>query len=109
MDSAGNSRVRDVSKALFGGTYRLEVAAAIAAADGAFYGKALADEIELDYPLVHVELKKLEAAGLLTRLPKAPGEQARYLEPVSSAYWRLAMELVAEVRTADSIRSTRRS
>src|SRR5688572_10696881 len=99
---AGNARVREFSKALFGGAYRLEVAAGITAVGGAFYGKALADEIGLDYTLVHIELKKLERVGLLIRLPKAPGEQARYLEPINSSYWRFVTELVAEIKASKS-------
>ncbi len=89
---------RALSRALFGGAqYRLEVGAAIAAGDGLVCAKDLADELG-DPPgkgSVHLELKTLERAGLLTRMPKEKAERRVYLARQESAYWAMCEEFTA--------------
>lgn len=90
-------KVREFSKKLLGGAYRLEVAAAIAKERGPFFEKALAAKLDLAEPLVHQELMKLIDVGLIRRLPRERGIQAKYLERLPSAYWGCATKMLAEL------------
>ena len=97
MPDVGNiESVRQRSRALFGGAqYRIEVGAAIADGDGI---TCLTDLAELFHgspgtASVSLELKVLEAAGLLTRVPKAKGERRVFLTRQPSAYWRFCQEV----------------
>src|SRR5437588_12386022 len=92
--------VRALSHALFGGAqYRVEVGCAIADGDGLVCIKDLADELG-DPPgkgSVNAELKVLERAGLLVRMPREKGERRVYLARQESAYWTLCREINVSV------------
>jgi predicted transcriptional regulator len=89
--------IREISSSLFGRRYQLEVSAAIAQEQGAFFTKGLARQIGLDNNLVHQEVQRLLELGLLKRLPKVEGVQAKYLEPVPSVYWEFTADFVREI------------
>jgi DNA-binding MarR family transcriptional regulator len=95
-DAARLAEVRALSRALFGGAqYRLEVGRAIAEGDGLVCIKDLADHLG-DPPgnaSVNAELKVLERAGLLVRVPREKGERRIYLARQESTYWTLCQEL----------------
>jgi hypothetical protein len=89
-------RVRSVSKALLGNRYRLEVGAAIAAADGeAVDAQSLSDETGVRYPRVQEQLKHLEAAGMVSRQVGATLRQE--YKPEISVFWVFCTQLLAEV------------
>lgn len=89
---------RSLSRALFGGAqYRLELGRAIADGDGLVCIKDLAEQLG-DPPgsgSVNAELKVLERAGLLVRVPRTKGERRVYLAREDSAYWLLCQELAS--------------
>jgi hypothetical protein len=87
---------RQRSQTLFGARYRVEVGAAIAESrDGIVSIKDLARELGEPPGLasVNAEFKILERAGLLTRIPREPGERRIFLMRQPSAYWALCVEL----------------
>src|ERR671918_908427 len=90
--------LRSLSRALFGGAqYRLEVGRAIADGDGLVCIKDLAEQLG-DPPgsgSVNAELKILERAGLLVRVPREKGERRVYLARQESTYWSLCQELAS--------------
>jgi hypothetical protein len=95
-DATTAADLRNLSRSLFGGAqYRLEVGYAIAAGDGFVCIKDLAQQLG-DPPgpgSVNAELKVLERAGLLVRVPREKGERRVYLSRQDSAYWTLCREL----------------
>jgi hypothetical protein len=99
------TQLRERSRAIFGGAqYRLEVGAAIADGDGIVCITDLAEELG-DPPgkaSVNTELKVLERAGLLTRVPRERGERRVYLVRQESTYWKFCRE------TRDGFRRSRR-
>ena len=101
--------MRELSRTLFGGAqYRLEVGAALNAGD-LITIKDLAEQLG-DPPgkaSVNTELKLLEKAGLLERLPDVGSDRRVFLRPASSSYWDTCRELVryAQSRTAPPVRS----
>jgi DNA-binding MarR family transcriptional regulator len=102
-DATKLQRVRDLSRALFGGAqYRVEIGSAIAGSDGLVCIKDLADQLG-DPPgngSVNAELKVLERAGLVARVPRQKGERRVYLARQESAYWTLCRELVSRAEQA---------
>jgi hypothetical protein len=94
--------LRSLSRALFGGAqYRLEVGRAIADGDGLVCIKDLAEQLG-DPPgsgSVNAELKILERAGLLVRMPREKGERRIYLARQDSAYWSLCQELASRCQS----------
>lgn len=99
--SSTPQELRSLSRALFGGAqYRLEVGRAIAAGDGLVCIKDLAEQLG-DPPgpgSVNTELKILERAGLLVRVPREKGERRVYLARQDSTYWSLCEELASRCR-----------
>ena len=97
-DISALGELRSISRALFGGAqYRLEVGRAIADGDGLVCIKDLAEQLG-DPPgsgSVNAELKILERAGLLVRVPRQKGERRIYLARQDSAYWSLCQELAS--------------
>jgi DNA-binding MarR family transcriptional regulator len=97
-DTVRLTEVRALSRALFGGAqYRVEIGSAIADGDGLVCITDLADELG-DPPgkgSVNAELKVLERAGLLVRVPREKGERRVYLARQESAYWTLSQELAS--------------
>lgn len=104
MDDA----VRDLSRTLFGAQYRLEVGAALSAGDFITI-KDLAKQLG-DPPgtvSVNTELKMLEKAGLLERLPRLGSDRRIFLQPRPSSYWDTCRELVRFAQSrATSARSS---
>ena len=106
-DASPIERVRDRSRALFGGAqYRLEIGAAIARGDGVVCIKDLADELAESYPgapghgSVNNELKVLERAELLVRGPRERSERRVYLLRQPSHYWTFCAEVCDSAATA---------
>ena len=97
-DTAAWDELRALSRSLFGGAqYRLEVGHAVAVSDGLVCIKDLAEQLG-DPPgsgSVNAELKILERAGLLVRVPREKGERRVYLARQYSAYWALCREMAA--------------
>src|SRR5581483_3406747 len=92
---AKRSRLRERSRALFGGAqYRLEVGAAIGDGDGIVCIIDLADLLGTPPGTgsVNTELKVLEKAGLLHRVDRDRGERRVYLTRAESAYWKFCQE-----------------
>lgn len=89
---------RDLSAAIFGARYRLEICAAlcgrteVTATD--ILGELGGREDSPSQSSISVELKRLSAAGLLVPLPSPPGDRHRRLEVVDSPIWRFAVELM---------------
>jgi DNA-binding transcriptional ArsR family regulator len=89
--------VRHISKSLLGNAYFLEVAAAIAAvADGQFFAREIAKRLGVADSVVAASLGRLEAAGLLKRLPRVANYQE--FERVPSVFWSLSEKLLDETR-----------
>jgi hypothetical protein len=89
--------VRRTSKLLFGSKHRLEIAAAVAAApDDRIYGRAIATSTGVADNQVWSELRRMEDADLLVRLPKADNQPQVLFRRVPSAFWDLAWEMVGE-------------
>lgn len=89
--------IREVSQALFGSSHRLEVAVAIARQDpGVFYARQIAVALALPDNVVGNEIRHLEKAGLLDRLPRVRGQNAHYLQRVESPVWNLMEELLQQ-------------
>jgi len=92
--------VRSLSRLLFGGAqYRLEVGAALTVGDLVTI-KDLAERLG-DPPgkaSVNTELKLLEKAGLLQRLPDVGSDRRVFLRPEPSSYWETCRELIEYAR-----------
>ncbi|HUY58068.1 MAG TPA: hypothetical protein VMV16_00015 [Solirubrobacteraceae bacterium] len=73
MDANARKRARLVSRALLGSSYRLEVAAAIAAGQlKPVYARALNAQIQVGDNQVAAVLQRFEKAGIVRRLPSSP-------------------------------------
>jgi DNA-binding MarR family transcriptional regulator len=92
--------VRDLSRILFGGAqYRLEVGAALSSEEVTNI-KDLAERLG-DPPgtaSVNTELKRLEEAGLLQRLPRVGSDRRVHLRVRTSSYWETCRELIELVQ-----------
>lgn len=89
--------VRHISKALLGNAYLLELAAAIAGvADGHFFAREMAKRLGVADSVVTPAVGRLEAAGLLKRLPRVANYQE--FERVPSVFWSLSEQLLQETR-----------
>jgi len=105
--SGVETEVRGVSKLLFGNRLRLEVAAAVATEPtGQVYGRALAERLEINDNQAAGELKALEAAGLLRRLPQKDRRGPILFERLPSAYWELAATFYEEVASRTTVGSS---
>lgn len=89
------NRVAETSRAIFGNRHRLELLAAIATFGRPFYARELAERLGVADNLVGPQLRRLHEAGLLDK--RTDGGVTRY-EPSATGLWRLASELVAELR-----------
>lgn len=89
---------RDLSAAIFGARYRLEICAALCGRSQVTATELLRElggsENSPSQSSISVELKRLSAAGLLEPLESPPGERHRPLAVVDSPIWRVALELV---------------
>lgn len=92
--------IQNLSGILFGGAqYRLEVGAALSTGELT----SIKGLVELlgDPPgaaSVNTELKQLEKAGLLERLPRVGSERRVHLRSTSSTYWLKCRDLVEFAR-----------
>ncbi len=93
--------LREFSKKLYGGSYRLEVAARIAAAEpGIVTAPDLTADLSLpaeNYTVVRLELEKLAQIGLLLRLPKPRGQRIQEYERMPSEFWEASRKVLEEV------------
>lgn len=88
-------RIREVSKALYGNRYRLEVAAAVAQWEpGVVHARALATELRVPDNVVQGELKHFASAGILVPLGRHPRQRTVDYERMPSPYWSSARELL---------------
>jgi hypothetical protein len=100
--------VRRLSKQLFGGQYRLEIAAALTEGEVVTLTTFAATVgAPPSVSSVAKELATLEHVGLLRRLPPVAGMRSVYLEPVSTPFWDACRQLVrmatdVEAATTDS-------
>lgn len=94
-----SNAVRLRSKQLLGNTYRMELAAEIAASSaGSVSATELADATGIRYPRVHEELQRLKAAGMLVaRGDRGSGTTVEYTV-VPSRYWQACRDLLDEAR-----------
>jgi len=92
--------VRALSKTLFGGSYRLEVACAVLSGDlislTSFY-QELRNPPSLS--CVAKELKTLESAGLIVRQPSLSGMREVFYIAVESPFWETCRHIMATSRT----------
>src|SRR5437660_1529662 len=102
VDAGGEmdtDHIRGVSRSVYGNSYMLEVAAAIAElVPRTTTQKELATLTRIERNLVFVVVNRLEDAGLLKR-----GQQAREkpLLPTPSVFWHLAAAHLQELRNRD--------
>lgn len=88
-------QVREFSAAVFGSMYRLPVMAGIARFDGdvfTYYDLSAASGVQ--YQDVRIQLRRLEAAGLVELVD---GRWQHYWRAVDSPLWAAARDLLAEV------------
>jgi hypothetical protein len=94
----------------FGGAqYRLEIGAALRAGETITI-KDLASELgdPPGVPSVNTELKLLEAAGLVDRLPKVRSDRRVFLRPIETPYWDTCRWFIQAVREGSPHQPTRR-
>lgn len=90
------TELRRVSKALLGNAYLLEASVVIARlGEGTFYTREIARRLAIADSVVAPVLKRLEAGGLLKRLPRTAAHQE--FERMPSVYWHLSHQLMAEL------------
>jgi hypothetical protein len=88
--------LRRLSRALFGRTHCLEIAAAMARAEGPFYFVDLAAQLnEVPRTAVFRELEAFQEAGLICLLPPITGRR-KYYERMPSVMWATFDELYRE-------------
>jgi hypothetical protein len=93
----GSRDVRGISRHVYGNSYLLEVAAAIAGGAGRdTTQKKLAELTGLERNVVAQVVKRLEAAELLQRVAGQGREQP--LRPAQSVFWDLAAAHLEEAR-----------
>lgn len=89
---------RELSAAIFGARYRLEICAALCGRTEVTATDILRElggrEDSPSQSSISVELKRLSSAGLLVPLPSPPGDRHRRLGVVDSPIWRFAVELM---------------
>lgn len=91
--------IRIKSGELLGNIYRLEVAEAIFDAAGdVVTATTVSEETGIKYNRVQEELKRLEAAKVLTSKPAPRGQPVEY-KAASTVYWELCKQLLVELRT----------
>lgn len=93
MSLASDERLQTLSRVVFGQAHRLVVMVGIARSDGVFSPGELA--AELGYRAqssIQDPLRDLEAAGLISRLPKVSGRV--YFKRADSKAWAWAEELL---------------
>lgn len=94
MDLKG---IREMSAALFGRDYRLELAAAIHQASGEpVTTQQLSDDTGIRYPRVQEDLKRLAACGMLVQQPRR-GPEVEY-KATAGPYWQTCAEILLELR-----------
>lgn len=89
--------LRELSDALVGRMYRLEIGAAIADADGDVISiREISESTGIFYQRVQEDIQRLVACGLLTHTDTRDG--TKYFKPRPTAYWRLCRAVAEEVR-----------
>ncbi len=84
------------SKALFGNQDRLLVGLAIASAGEYFYGRELAQRLQIADPRVNIQLAAFERAGLIRKHPHRPGDRRMFYSRVQSTFWEHCHSLAEE-------------
>jgi DNA-binding transcriptional ArsR family regulator len=87
------SRLRDRSKRVLGNADRLEVAAAVARADGFVHAQGLATELGITAPRVRAQLLAFTDAGLMELVPR--DGQIVYYHRLDDPFWEAAGALHA--------------
>ena len=91
--------IRRVSRYVYGNSYLLEVAAAIAEVDGTTTQKGLATSTSIERNLIFLVVNRLEHGGLLARRGIDGGAQPLAVAP--SVFWGLAAAHLAELRSRE--------
>src|SRR3712207_4417519 len=98
--SPAQSRIREVSRAVFGGAFVLE-ALVVMAREERFYGTELADLTGCEGSYAAGLLKRLSDAGLIEALPKEPGQARKYYRARDSALWDFVVTWLGELSPPD--------
>jgi hypothetical protein len=95
--------LRRLSKAMFGNSYRLEIAAAIAAAPTELvHAHELSAALVIPSNLVSKQLKDFVAAGVLDDVDQIEGQRYRYFRRLHSPYWTLCWDLLGALRASEA-------
>lgn len=86
------ARLRDRSKLAFGTQARLEIALAVLEHGGHVTNETLRRLLGLPQSTVHMELRDLEALGVIVRVPQTTGRTV-YYRPVPHPFWELCRNL----------------
>jgi DNA-binding MarR family transcriptional regulator len=96
VSDVSSRATRALSKIVFGGAqYRIEIGAAIAALEDFKYfnGSEIAERIGVSKQTVSHELRMLEDAGLIVRIPRADDSARKvFYTPTPSVYWQWCLE-----------------
>jgi hypothetical protein len=86
------------SRALFGNQDRLVIALAVADQDEPLvFARSIAASLRIADTRVALQLKALEAAGVLFRHPRPPGQKHQYFERLEGCFWPFVGEFAADV------------
>jgi DNA-binding transcriptional ArsR family regulator len=99
--------LRRLSKGLFGNSYRVEIAGAIATAPtDLLHAHELAAELGIPHNLVSKQLKDFVAAGILDDVAQVQGQRYRYFRRLDSPYWAVCRDLLRELRVEEATSSS---
>lgn len=96
------SRLRDLSRDLFGEKHLLSVSVVIAQGNDRFNQTQIARRLGVGSSSVQGPLATLVRCGFVTRLEGSSNERAKWLHREPSAYWMLVRELAARVERGPS-------
>jgi hypothetical protein len=88
-------QVRKMSKALFGNSHRVEIAAAVGQATTELVtAHDLALELGISDNLVGIQLKSFVLSGVMDDCPGVEGQRSRYFRRLENPYWDVAQRMV---------------
>lgn len=87
--------VRKMSKALFGNSHRVEIAAAVGQATTELVtAHDLALELGISDNLVGIQLKSFVLSGVMDDFPGVEGQRSRYFRRLEDPYWGVAQRMI---------------
>lgn len=91
-------RIRELSKALLGNCYRLEIAAGVSKnPTGLLHAMELSDKLSIPHNLVSAQLKAFVAVGVMEKVGVVTGQRFRYFRRIDHPYWRACEELLEDL------------